>query len=238
MSKKISSQRPDVDALQRAQQARIDQSQGADPASPVQRKAPAPFEADLPERLPGLSGQPSVLQDVIQAGLNSLAHAEGWEATDNALGVLVKAMVGASAPSNAPAPTGQLPMEFSRMLRAFVPPGDAGALKQLKTDAQQLVKLSVVALGTEGLEGSKAKQEAQLEADVGVIKDALSSVLQLPTDERSQVLSATDRFLSWKANVLDRGAKALQTANVDAPARIDALVGILRIVAQYANQAN
>ena len=236
MSNKIGggNNRPNLDALQRAQQARVGQTSAEQVSSPT--SAPrAQVEQDLPERIPGLAAKPSVLQDVIQAGLSNLAQAEGWQATDNALGVLVKAMVGASAASNTPAPSGQLPMEFSQMLRGFVPPGDASALKQLKADAQQLVKLAVVALATKDLEGSKAKQEAQLEVDVGVIKDALKDVLQLPAEERGQVLSATDRYLSWKANVLDRGSKALQSANVDAPARLDALVGLLRIVAKYAN---
>ena len=199
-------------------------------------------DAELPERYPGLSGEPSVLHDVIQAGLSSLAKAESWQATDNALGVLVKAMVGASA-SSKPEPGASLPgtlsMEFSRLLRDFIPPGDAAALGQLKKDAQTLVSLAVVALGTEGLEGlPRAKQEAQLETDVRTIHGALGDVLKLPAEQRSQLLGATDRVLSWKANIMDRSAKALEAAGVNTPTRLDALSGILQIVNRYVSAAS
>ncbi len=192
-------------------------------------------DVDLPERLPGLSSAPSQLQSVIQAGLNSLAQANNWEATDNALGVLVKAMVGAGkGGDSAPVPA-TLPMEFQRLLKTFVPPGDATALIQLKKDAQQLVKLSVVALGTEGFEGlSKSKQEAQLEADVRAIHGAISDVLKLPADARADMLGATEGLLTWKANVLDRAAPALNAAGVNTPARIDALAAMMKIVGSYA----
>lgn len=193
------------------------------------------YDPDLPEKLPGLSSAPSALQSVIQAGLNSLAQANNWEATDNALGVLVKAMVGAGkGGEGAPVPA-TLPMEFQRLLKAFVPPGDATALIQLKKDAQQLVKLAVVALGTEGFEGlSKAKQEAQLEADVRAIHGAIADVLQLPAETRSRMLNATEGLLTWKANVLDRATPALNAAGVNTPARIDALAAIMKIVGSYA----
>lgn len=204
--------------------------------------APLQVDVDLPERSPGIAAEPSVLQDVIQAGLTSLAKAESWQATDNALGVLVKAMVGASASSKADggaALVGTLSMEFSRLLRDFVPPGDAGALVQLKKDAQSLVSLAVVALGTEGLEGlSRAKQEAQLETDVRAIHGALADVLKLPAEQRSKLLGATDQLLTWKANVLDRSAKALEAAGVNTPTRLDALAGILKIVNRYVSAAS
>ena len=110
---------------------------------------------------------------------------------------------------------------------------------QLKKDAQQLVSLAVVALGTEGLEGlSKNKQAAQLEVDVRAIHGALSDVLKLPAEQRSNLLGATDRLLTWKANVLDRSAKALEAAGVNTPTRLDALAGILQIVNRYVTAAS
>ncbi|MCB9645142.1 MAG: hypothetical protein H6730_00875 [Deltaproteobacteria bacterium] len=242
MNKKIgpggnSIQRPDLGTPpSKVQAPKVAKKGGV--ASPATQQV----DVDLPERFPGLSAEPSLLHDVIQAGLSSLAKAESWQATDNALGVLVKAMVGASATAKADAGSelpGTLTMEFSRLLRDFVPPGDAGALVQLKKDAQQLVSLAVVALGTEGLEGlSKNKQAAQLEVDVRAIHGALSDVLKLPAEQRSNLLGATDRLLTWKANVLDRSAKALEAAGVNTPTRLDALAGILQIVNRYVTAAS
>ncbi len=196
---------------------------------------------DLPDIQPGLFGAPSALQNVIQAGLDGLAKANNWQATDNALGVLVKAMVGANATSKnadaGPMPA-TLPMEFQRLLKEFVPPGDAKALVQLKKDAKQLVGLSMVALGTEGLEGlSRSNKEAQIEADVRAVHGALADVIKLPTDERAKLLNATDELLNWKANVLDRAGPALKAAGVNTTARIDALAGMLKIVNAYASQS-
>lgn len=196
---------------------------------------------DLPDVQPGLFGAPSALQNVIQAGLDGLAKANNWQATDNALGVLVKAMVGAKATGKSadagPIPA-TLPMEFQRLLKEFVPPGDATALLQLKKDAKQLVGLSVVALGTEGLEGlSRSNKEAQIEADVRAVHGAIADVLKLPTEQRAKLLNATDDLLNWKANVLDRAGPALKAAGVDTTARIDALAGMLKIVNTYASQA-
>lgn len=239
MNKKIPGNRPvitqqDINQAQALRQPEIQQQPKVDPAHVREQRL---HEIDLPEKSPGLSAEPSALQNVIQAGLTSLAKAQGWEATDNALGVLVKAMVGAGAAKktgDAATIPASLAMDFQRLLKAHVEPGDAKALIQLKKDAQQLLQLSTVALGMEGLEGMpKAKQEAQLEADVRAIHGALSDVMKLPGDQRSKLLGATNELVQWKADVLDRSAKALDAAGVNTRGRLDALAGILRIVGGY-----
>jgi len=237
MSKKIPGQRPGISPpvthhdVQQAELRRAEQAKVSD------QRLRLDADTELPERYPGLSAEPSALQNVIQAGLSSLAKAQGWEATDNALGVLVKAMVGAGAKrSGEVSIPASLTMDFQRLFKSQVPPGDAAALMQLKKDAQQLVQLATVALGMEGLEGlPKAKQEAQLEADVRAIHGALSDVMKLPPAQRSELLGATTDLVQLKANVLDRSAKALDAAGIDTRARLDALAGILQLVAGYAN---
>lgn len=221
---------------------RVDRNDPAKGAGEAARAQERLQEIDLPEKMPGISGEPSQLQSVIQAGLSSLAKANNWEATDNALGVLVKAMVGAGAAKKTgdavPVPA-SLSLDFQRLLKAHVEPGDAEALVKLKGDAKQLVQLATVALGMEGLEGlPKAKQEAQLEADVKAIHGALSDVMKLPAEQRSQLLGTTNDLVQWKANVLDRSQKALDAAGIDTRGRLDALAGILRIVSSYANPAS
>lgn len=192
-----------------------------------------PAEIQLPPRAKGFSARPSVLQDVIEAGLAKLAAEENWNATDNALGVLVRAMARTSSSQELPKSAETLPSDFQRLLRSMA--SDPALLPKIKKDAQRLVELAVVALGTDGFQGlKKGAQEEQISADVGVIRDALTDVLQRPAEQRTQLLTTIGEALGWAAGVVGRGGDALKAANVTSAARVDALRSMLEIVASYA----
>ncbi len=176
-----------------------------------------------------LVGTKSPLQGVIQEGLTQLAAAEGWEAQQNALDVLVGAML--KSPNANKAETTKADamsaMGFGQVLSKYVPVTDRA---KVKGDAQQLATLAVVALGTDGLAGTrKSDQEEQIKTDLKEIKGALSSVMELAPDQRAARLDNLSSDLSWVAGVLGR-----TDVRSEAPARIDALVGMLKILSKYA----
>ena len=190
-----------------------------------------------PDRLPvpqfqeGFSAQQTGLQGVIEAGLTRLAAAEGFQAQDKALGVLVKAMAGAAAPAAHPEATPMLQSELRQALQAGpkqVPPAE------LRRDATQLLTLATAALGTEGLPSARSKAEAVLTEDIRVIKGALADVLKRADPATVKRLQDTQEGLSWAADVLSRGQPALKKAEATAGTRMDALAGVLRIVLKYA----
>ncbi len=189
-----------------------------------------PHDIPLPEVHEGFSEKPSGLHGVIEAGLNRLAAAEGFQAQDNALGVMVRAMAGGSAGG----PTVDVPM-LQRELRQALPATAATASgAERRKDAAQLLTLATAALGVEGLPQGRAKVEAQLTEDLMVIKEALADVLKGSDSAAVQRLQRTEAGLSWAADVLSRGRPALDKIDNNATIRMDALAGVLRIVLKYA----
>ncbi|MEL7369944.1 MAG: hypothetical protein AAFN74_13580 [Myxococcota bacterium] len=221
----------DVHAKERAQEAgktrrveRIDDHERLDPDD-------LPF----PEVQHGISTQKTGLQSVIEVGLTRLASAEGFEAQDNALGVLVKAMANAAAPDGAPEPRGADVVLKSELRQALsVAPSQASPV-ELRRDATQLLALATAALGTEGLPVGR-KAEAIITEDIRVIKDALADVLKGADARTVERLQQTEEGLSWAADVMHRGQSALEKADINAATRMDALAGVLRIVLKYARQ--
>ena len=191
-----------------------------------------PDEVHLPEVQEGFSAQKSGLQGVIEAGLSRLAAAEGFQAQDKALGVLVKAMAGAAGPSRAPeADSPMLQGELRQVLQAAA---TTASPAELRKDATELLALATTALGTEGLPSSASKAQAVLAEDIQVIKGALADVLKRSDAETVNRLQQTQEGLIWAAGVLSRGNSALQKADINAGTRMDALAGVLRIVLKYA----
>ncbi len=193
-----------------------------------------PDEIPLPEIQEGFSSQQSGLQGVIEAGLTRLAAAEGFQAQDKALGVLVKAMAGAAAPAQ-PLETyaGLLQGELRQVLESA--PAKVSAV-DLRRDATQLLTLATTALGTEGLPAKKLPAEAVLAEDLRVIKEALADVLKRADAATVQRLRDTQAGLSWAADVLSRGQPALEKTDATAATRMDALAGVLSVVLKYAQQ--
>ena len=206
-------------------------------APPAAQEARVQADPELFEQLPGrgLASTQSVLQNVIQAGLDQLARAQNWTARDNALGVLVKAMSASSAAGAGDTMKGtdSLPFEFQQLLAEFQP--DRSKAREVRQDAERLVALSVVALGTDGVDGSRRQKEEQISADVLALKDALGHVLRQPPEERDRLLAKNSEDFAFAAQVFGRGSRALQAADVKAPARFDALASIFQIVAKYAS---
>ena len=203
---------------------------------PVERIADEPRldpdDVPLPAIQEGFSAQTSGLQSVIEAGLSHLAAAEGFQAQDKALGVLVRAMAGAASPAKVSEGSAvALQSELRQALASA--PGEVSA-SELRRDATQLLTLATAALGTEGLPRSRTKAEAVLAEDIRVIKDALTDVLKRADAQTVKRLHDTQAGLSWAADVLSRGQPALEKANVPAGTRMEALAGVLRIVLKYA----
>lgn len=191
-----------------------------------------PDRLPLPEFQEGFSSQQTGLQGVIEAGLTRLAAAEGFQAQDKALGVLVKAMAGAAGPSRTPDTySGLLQSDLRQVLEAG-PKRVAPA--ELRRDATQLLTLATAALGSEGLPAGRTKAEAVLAEDLRVIKGALADVLKRADPATIKRLQETQAGLSWAADVLSRGQSALEKAEATAGTRMDALAGVLRIVLKYA----
>ena len=212
-------------------------SQETDATRPVEKVGHERLDPDdipLPEIQEGFSTQKSGLQGVIEAGLTRLAAAEGFQAQDKALGVLVRAMAGAAGTAEPPeAFAGVLTGELRQAL-ASAPEASTIAPVELRRDATQLLTLATAALGTEDLPASKSKAEAVLVEDIRLIKDALADVLKRADRATVERLQETQSGLSWAADVLSRGQSALQKAESTAATRMDALAGVLRIVLKYA----
>jgi hypothetical protein len=198
--------------------------QPTSPASDPGRAAPP-----LPPADSSVRGKTSPLSGVITEGLTKLARAEGWEAQQNALDVLVGAMMKGrpSAREEGPRADAMSAMAFESLLTQHAPAEQRAAARK---DARQLASLAVVALGTEGLRGQrKADQGAQLKTDLEEIHRALGDVIGSPDPGRTERLERVASDLEWVASVLGRsaGAKSAQP-------RVDAVAGMLKILLRYA----
>lgn len=188
-------------------------------------------EPALPPAGSSLKGKTSPLSGLISDGLAKLAKAEGWEAQQNALNVLVGAMTGrglGALESSAPKADPMTERDFAKLFAAKVPPERRAEAKE---DAKQIATLAVVAMGPHGLEGKKpSEQERQLRGDLTEIRSALAAVLAKPDAARNERLASLSEDLAWVGGVLGRSE-----ATAKAQPRVDAVVGMLKIVLKYAD---
>lgn len=209
--------------------------------TPAQRMS-AP---ELPKVQKGFAAQGSPLSGVIQQGLAKLAQGQGWENKEKALDVLVRAMgaTAMAAPPNLEAIAAKYRQQLrSARLKRSKKLGK-GELEEAKEDAESLLALAVVALGEDG-EGEKrrGKQDQQLLLDLDELHTAVVDVLHPETSgkapnpgARAQLLSRAES-LAWANTIIARGRAAFEGAHVKAEARVEALAGILRILAKYAEE--
>ncbi len=208
--------------------------------SPAQRMS-AP---ELPKVQKGFSAQGSPLSEVIQHGLAKLAQGQGWENKEKALDVLVRAMGGAALaqPPNLEAIAAKYRQQLrSARLKKAKKLGKAD-LEEAKEDAESLLALAVVALGDDGEEKRRGKQDQQLLLDLDELHTAVVDVLhpessgKAPSPGAQAALLSRAESLAWANTVISRGRSALEGAHIKAEARVEALAGILRILAKYAEE--
>ncbi len=186
-------------------------------------------EPPLPPAHSSVQGKSSPLSGLIADGLTQLAKAEGWGAQQSALEVLVGAMRSGAraAPEPAPRADGASELAFEGLLGRQVGPERREEARQ---DARQLARLAVVVLGTAGLDGQKrGDRSAQIAADLAEVRSALAAVVASPDPAKTARLETLAKDLEWVASVLGRskGTAAAQP-------RVDALVGLLKILVRYA----
>jgi hypothetical protein len=186
----------------------------------------------------------------VQKGLAKLAQSQGWENKEKALDVLVRAMATTAAQQGTPANLEAVAAKYRQQLRAakLKKSKKLGKtdLEEAKEDADSLLTLAVVALGDEddggGKGGKRRDRDQQLLLDLDELHTAVVDVLspehsgKAPQGGAQAALLSRAESLAWASTVISRGKAAFEGAHIKADARVEALAGILRILAKYAEE--
>lgn len=185
-------------------------------------------EPQLPPAASSLRDRASPLKDQITAGLTQLAKAQGWEAQQNALDVLVGAMIRPTAAApKAAAPDPLTEGSFVKML------AQTGVERtKAQSDGKQLARLALVALGVEALPGRPTERRAQLKRDLEEVHHALSDVVSSKDPTSAPRLEQLAADVTWVGQVLSRSKGADSASD-----RLTALAGMLKILVGYLPRA-